>query len=74
MTEKRSKMPINSLYEEAVKDQKILTSESVASAASSPLQGECFRTSCATSSDKCPRTILKELGSLNLLRISGDGA
>ena len=25
-------------------------------------------------SDKCPRSILKELGSLNLLRISGDRA
>ena len=25
-------------------------------------------------SDKCPRTVLKELGSLNLLRISGDRA
>ena len=46
MTEKRSKMPINILYEEAVKDQKFSLAACVVSAASSPLQGECFRASC----------------------------
>ena len=37
MTEKRSKMPINSQYEEAVKDQKILTSTALAESAFAPL-------------------------------------